>query len=71
MVYDFGLSSQMISNYPTQDVHGKQLSKEELREKMQLAKRLDNIDPNLEFNSELIRMYHKVGTLFGTTTFGY
>ena len=43
-----------------QDTHGDQLSKEELREEMQLAKRLDDVDSNLELNPELITKFHKV-----------
>ena len=41
-----------------QDTHGDQLSKEELREEMQSAKRLDDVDPNLELNPELITKFH-------------
>ena len=40
------------------DTHGDQLSKEELREEMQSAKRLDDVDPNLELNPELITKFH-------------
>ena len=47
-------------------MHGEQLSKEELREEMQSLKRLDDIDPYIELNSELIRRFHKVRIYFGT-----
>ena len=43
-----------------QDTHGDQLTKEELREEMQSAKRLYDVDPNLELKPELITKFHKV-----------
>ena len=54
-----------------QDVHGEQLSKEKLREEMQSTKRVDNIQPNLELNSELVRRYHKVRILFDSMNHEY
>ena len=36
------------------------LSKEELMEEMQSAKRLDDVDPNLELNPKVITKFHKV-----------
>ena len=50
-----------------QDVHGEQLSKEDLREEMQSTKSVDDIKPNLELNSEMVKRYHKVILLFGLT----
>ena len=47
-----------------QDTCGPQLTKRELREKMMSARRLDDIDHNMELNSALVDKFQKVGIQF-------
>ena len=43
---------------------GRQLTREELRGEIKGAKRIDDIDPNIELNPVLVSKFHKVGMLF-------
>ena len=43
-----------------QDTYGPRLFKKELREEMKSAKRLDNVDSNMELNPALCDRFHKV-----------